>query len=147
MKRNAVLAFGLALLVVGPAHVSAHQSELVGNDKYRVIVGFVQEPIFTDQRNGLDLIIRPAESRDAIPGLEDGLHAELIAPDGETRREFPIRPQYGSPGRYTFDVVLSEPGQYRVRVWGDIKGESFDETFSLDEVRPISDIRFPGDEN
>lgn len=123
----------------------AHEVEVVGDGRYLVIVGFVNEPIFTGERNGLDLIIRPAGEREAIPGLEDGLYAELIAPDGETRRAFDIRPQYPHPGRYTFDVMLTEPGRYHVRVWGEIHDVSFDVTLPLDEVTPISTLRFPSE--
>ncbi len=131
------------LLFTGASATLAHQVEEVGDGQYRVIVGFVNEPIYTDERNGLDLIIRPADEQEAIPGLEEGLNAELIAPDGETRRAFDIRPRYPHPGRYTFDTVLTEPGHYQVRVWGKIHDVSFDVTFLLDEVKPISTLHFP----
>lgn len=121
----------------------AHESRMVANERFRVSVGLLNEPILTQERNGLDLIVRPAGQADPIPGLEENLNAEIIAPDGDRRREFPIRPQYGSPGRYTFDVLLAEPGFYKVRVWGEIEGYFFDETFTLSEARPLADIRFP----
>ncbi|MCC5995870.1 MAG: hypothetical protein JJU18_05815 [Oceanicaulis sp.] len=133
------------LLGASASAALAHEVEEVGDGRYLVIVGFVNEPIFTGERNGLDLIIRPAGEREAIAGLEDGLNAELIAPDGETRKAFSIRPQYPHPGRYTFDVVLTEPGRYQVRVWGQIHDVNFDVTLPLDEVRLISTLRFPSD--
>jgi hypothetical protein len=132
-----------AFLCIAASSTLAHQVEEVGDGRFLVVVGFVNEPIFTEERNGLDLIIRPAGEREAIPGLEGGLNAELIAPDGETTRAFDIRPQYPHPGRYTFDVVLTEPGNYKVRVWGEIHDVSFDKTFDIDEVKPISTLHFP----
>lgn len=143
MLKKHTLTFFLLLLAGTALQLDAHQSKMVGNDKYMVSVGFIQEPIFTEHKNGLDLIIRTATEREAVLGLENDLFAEIIAPDGKTTRQFPIRPQYGSPGRYTFDIVLTEAGQYQVRVWGNIEGEAFDETFSLDEVTAIREIYFP----
>lgn len=125
----------------GPA--MAHNSKIVAGDQYRVSVGFIQEPIHTNEKNGLDLAIRLAGEKDPIPDLEAGLKAEIIAPDGTSRRELPIRPRYGHPGRYTFDVVLTEPGRYSIRVWGQIKGAAFDETFEISEVKPLDELRFP----
>jgi len=136
----AVLLVG-GILSVGSA--VAHNSKTVAGDRYRVSVGFIQEPIHTNEKNGLDLAIRVAGEKDPLPGLESGLRAEIIAPDGKSRRELPIRPRYGHPGRYTFDVVLTEPGRYSIRVWGQIKGAAFDETFEISEVKPLDELRFP----
>ncbi len=136
-----------AILLVGgilsAGSALAHNSKVVAGDLYRVSVGFIQEPIHTNEKNGLDLAIRLAGEKDPIPGLESGLKAEIIAPDGKSRRELPIRPRYGHPGRYTFDVVLTEPGQYSIRVWGQIRGAAFDETFQISEVKPLDELRFP----
>lgn len=131
------------LLCIGTSVALAHESKHVGDGQYRLSVGFIHEPIYTEERNGLDLIIRPAGQSEPVPGLEEGLFAEIIAPNGDTRKAFTMRPQYGHLGRYTFDVVLTEPGQYQVRVWGIIHDVSFDETFSLSEVKPISVLHFP----
>lgn len=129
--------------VVGSNSALAHNSKVVAGDQYRVSVGFIQEPIHTNEKNGLDLAVRLAGEKEPLPDLEAGLKAEIIAPDGKSRRELPIRPRYGHPGRYTFDVVLTEPGRYSIRVWGQIKGAAFDETFEISEVRPLDELRFP----
>lgn len=139
----AVVILSVCAAVALPAAAHGHESKLVADDAFRVSVGFLVEPIHTGERNGLDLVIRRAGERDPIPELENGLRAEMIAPDGQTRREFPVRPQYGSPGRYTFDVMLVQPGEYRVRVWGTILGLPFDEVFSLSEATPLADLAFP----
>jgi hypothetical protein len=139
---------GAALLLIvgsiGAGSALAHNSKLVAGDQYRVSVGFINEPILTNERNGLDLAIRLAGEKDTIADLESGLRAEVIAPGGNSRRELPIRARYGHPGRYTFDVVLTEPGQYSIRVWGQIRGAAFDETFEISEAKPLEGIHFPG---
>lgn len=140
------LATAAVVMVIGvmsSGSALGHNSKIVAGGQYRVSVGFIQEPIHTNEKNGLDLAIRVAGEKDPLPDLEAGLRAEIIAPGGQSRRELPIRPRYGHPGRYTFDVVLTQPGQYSIRVWGQIKGASFDETFQISEVRPLGELRFP----
>src|SRR5690606_28751408 len=59
---TAVVA-ALLLLALGGGAALAHQTKAVGPEgEYLVIVGFEKEPIFTDERNGLDLIIRDRKS-------------------------------------------------------------------------------------
>lgn len=100
--------------------------------------------VHTDERNGMDLAIRRAGEKETVPGLEAGLKAEIVSPDGTSRRDMVVRPRYGHPGRYTFDVMLTQPGAYSIRVWGTIDGNAFDETFELSEARPLTELRFPG---
>lgn len=136
-----VLAVGL-LSVIVLSNVAAHESRLVADDQYYLIVGFMKEPAFTDERNGLQLIVRNAEG-EMVPFLEESLFAELTAPDGVTRRTLKLRGVHGQPGQYTDDFVLTQPGIYKVRIWGEIDGKPVDETFELHEVSPISSIEFP----
>lgn len=143
LRPNIGLALASLLAAAVAGDVSAHNSKHVADDKYRVSVGFINEPIHTNERNGLDLAIRRTGEREPVAGLEAGLKAEIIAPDGKTREELPIRPRYGHPGRYTFDVVLTQPGTYAVRVWGTLEGSPFDQTFELSEVKPLSVLNFP----
>jgi hypothetical protein len=143
MKTGMAVGIMAVCAAVAAPSAQAHESKMVADGAFRLSVGFIVEPIHAGERNGLDLIIRRAGEREPVPGLEDGLRAELIAPDGESRREFPVRPQYGSPGRYTFDVMLTEAGEYRVRIWGTLADRPFDETFSIGDVRPLSDLAFP----
>jgi hypothetical protein len=137
------LGLGVLLALAGTGNALAHNSKLVAGDRYRMSVGFIEEPIHTEERNGLDLAIRRAGEKETVPDLESGLKAEIIAPDGKTRQQMPIRPRYGHPGRYTFDVVLTEPGVYAVRVWGTLDSTAFDETFRLSETKPLAELRFP----
>lgn len=142
-RSRAVVAMAM-LLALAAGHAVAHNNKLVAGERYRVSVGLIAEPIYTNERNGLDLAVRRAGEKETVPGLEAGLKAEIISPDGKSRREMAVRPRYGHPGRYTFDVMLTQPGSYSIRVWGTIEGAAFDETFELSEARPITELRFPG---
>lgn len=120
----------------------AHETKVVGN-RYKVIVGMVREPAFTNERNGLDLIIRRADNNEPVENVERSLSAVLISPDGRTARVLKIRAQFGRPGYYTDDFILTQPGVYKIRVFGIIADLSFDEMFESHEVRRIEELRFP----
>lgn len=146
MKRFGIKLVMYALVVAFFAGMAlpafAHQTKEVGGE-YLVSVGFLREPIYTGERNGLDLIVRRAVDREPVEYLESTLFAEIIAPDGVTKREMPIRAQHGQPGRYTTDILLTEPGLYKIRIWGYIHHVEFEEVFDLHEVLDIATLRFP----
>ncbi|MDQ7859447.1 MAG: hypothetical protein QN174_11525 [Armatimonadota bacterium] len=141
MRHAGWLAAALVLALAAlPA--TGHETKTVGG-KFRVIVGMVREPAFTNERNGLDLIVRRADNNAPVENLERSVSAVLIAPDGRTARPLKIRPQFGRPGYYTDDFILTRPGVYRFRIFGVIEDVTFDETFQSHEVRAIDELRFP----
>jgi hypothetical protein len=142
MKQAIMLAAAAVTLAVMLSPASAHETKVVGG-KYRVIVGMVREPAFTNERNGLDLIIRRAEDNAPVENMERSVSAVLISPDGRTARPLKIRPQFGRPGYYTDDFILTRPGVYRLRVFGMIGDVTFDETYQTHEVRALEELRFP----
>jgi hypothetical protein len=135
-----VLVLMLSVGVVLPA--LAHETKVVGG-KYRVIVGMIREPAFTNERNGLDLIVRRDGDGAPVENLERSVSAVLISPDGRTARPLKIRPQFGKPGYYTDDFILTRPGEYRLRIFGVIADVKFDETYMTHEVRALEELRFP----
>lgn len=141
MKHAGWLAAAL-LLVLAALPAIGHETKTVGG-KFRVIVGMVREPAFTNERNGLDLIVRRADNNAPVENLERSVSAVLIAPDGRTARPLKIRPQFGRPGYYTDDFILTRPGVYRFRIFGVIEDVTFDETFQSHEVRALEELRFP----
>lgn len=141
-SRVAILALIAVMGVLVGVNVLGHESRLIGDNEYYVTVGYAVEPAYTNTLNGLDLFIRTPDG-EWVPFQEDNLYAELISPDGSAKLELPIRARYGQPGQYTADFVLTVPGVYKVRVWGEINGVAFDETFELHDVHPIESITFP----
>jgi len=138
----AAVVLMLGLLVGGAAE--AHQTHAVGPEgEYLVIFGFEKEPIYTEERNGLDLIVRRAADREPVAFLEETLFVEIVSPDGQVRRQLPVRARHGQPGYYTADIVLTQPGVYTVRVWGFIYDVQFDVEFQTHEVAPLAELRFP----
>lgn len=138
-----VALFAIGLLAVAPGAL-AHETKMVGpEDEYAISFGFRSEPIYTDTLNGLEIIIRRTSDDERIGFLEQSMLAEIIAPDGVTKRQLTLRGVWGEPGVYTADVVVTEPGFYQVRIWGFINDVEFDETFTTHEVTTLDAIKFP----
>lgn len=123
---------------------AAHETQTVGEgeDEIRVIVGMVKEPVFTEERTGLDLIIQNAQD-EPIENLESSLEVTFRAPDGVSTRTLELRPQYGKPGYYTDDILLSEAGEYEIQVVGFIGEREIDLTFHTHGVSELETLRFP----
>lgn len=145
MRRSALLSLFLTILGFNLlALAAAHETRVVGpagGDQYKVIVGQLNEPVFTDLRSGLDLIVRHAADDTPVEGLENSLTATITAPDGEVR-QLTIQPQYGKPGSYKDDYILTVPGTYTIEVSGYIGSLQVDEAYQV-EAGDVTSIRFP----
>ena len=170
----AVLMIGLAVAV--PVRALAHESRDVG--KYQFVVGFLVEPAYEGQKNGLDLRVRipsavsatstATPSATATPsgtatpsaagatgtptpviGLEKTLQVEVSFVGNDKKVTKPVRAisATSDPGHYTADVLPTQPGQYRFRIFGTIDGANVNETFTSGDkfgnVATIDDINFP----
>ena len=144
MNRTALALLIISIALALSSLVLAHETRIVGEEgnQYKIIVGMLIEPIFTEQRNGLDLIVRTMDD-EPVEGLADSLSAEITSPDGTSTHAFDLRAQWGQPGRYTDDIVLSQPGVYAIRIWGFVGEVEFDEVFETHAVRRLDEIRFP----
>lgn len=137
--------FGLAACAALLPLAFAHDTQTVGQGEtqYQVTVGYVNEPPYTGQLNGLDLIIRDMDDQ-PVENLESSLTAELVAPDGEATRELPLRAQYGEPGYYTSDFILTETGAYTFRIAGFIGELEVDLEIPYNHaVEDGAELRFP----
>jgi hypothetical protein len=130
------------ILVVGIGVASAHEQRDVG--EYTFTVGFLEEPVFTGQKSGLDL--RVARGEEPVEGLEETLRAE-VSFSGQSR-ELEISPVFGQPGAYRSVFFPTAAGPYSFHVTGDIEGTPIDETFSsgpdtFGEVEDVAGGQFP----
>lgn len=76
------------------------------------------------------------------------LQVEVIHAATETSRTMSLRPVFGDHGGYAADFVPTAPGVYTFRFFGEIEGETFDESFSsgpgsFDEIEPARNVQFP----
>lgn len=135
-----VLVVPLAL----PGAALAHERRTVG--KYELVVGWMVEPAFAGEKNGLDLRVTNTETQKPVEGLENTLKAEVIF--GAQKREFELRAVFRDPGHYTADIVPTRQGDYRFRFFGTIEGTEVNETFDsadgkFNAVRSIQAVHFP----
>lgn len=136
----AVLAFAL----VAPSAALAHERRSVAG--YDLVVGWFVEPALEAQKNGLDL--RITKGGTAIEGAEKTLKWEVTHVQSKATKSYPIRGVFGTPGRYTADVIPTLTGQYSFRISGDIKGTKIDETFvsgpgTYGNIEPVKELMFP----
>lgn len=139
MRIFAVLALGLLSVTFAHDYHTVSQ----GEQQYEIVLGYVNEPPYTEQMNGIDLrVYNMAE--EPVENLETSLTATIIASDGRARRKLPLRVVYGEPGAYTSDFILSEPGAYTFEDKGFIDEPEVNLTAPYNhEVAPAAELRFP----
>ena len=142
MRIGRASVLGAVLTLVGYGVVSAHESRDVGGHTFTV--GFLEEPVYTGQKSGLDL--RIARGGEPVEGAEATLRAEVIYQD-ETRA-LEIAPVFGEPGAYQSVFFPTAAGPYTFRIFGDLDGEPIDESFTsgpetFSEVQDVTGGQFP----
>jgi hypothetical protein len=88
-------------------------------------------------------------TNEPVNGLEETLRVEIIF--GASKKELPIRAQFGQDGAYTADVLPTEAGDYTWHIWGDIEGTPVDVSMTsspdtFGSVEPKSESAFPAAE-
>ncbi len=129
-----VTLFALAV----PFAASAHEQREIAGGQYSMVVGFLDEPAFAGEKNGLDLRVSkvgaPGAEGSAGPegtpvvGLFDTLQAEVIF--GDQRMALPLEPAFGDLGAYESHFFPTTPGDYTFHIFGSIEGTAIDETFT-----------------
>lgn len=132
----------LAAFFLAAGAAEAHEKRSAGG--YDYVVGFVNEPAFSGQINGVDL--RVSKDEKPVEGLEQTLKV-TITKDGK-EKTIELKKKYKDPGRYAGYFIPSAPGNYAFRFEGEIDGTKFDETFSSENgkfssVKDSSEIIFP----
>lgn len=139
--RHAVLGAVLTTLI-STGVVLAHESRDI--DDINMSVGFIDEPVYSGQKSGLEL--RVTHDGEPVEGLEETLEAEVTF--GDQTRELPLSPRFGEPGAYRSVFVPTAAGPYTFRIFGEIDGEAIDESFTsgrdtFAEVQDVVGGQFP----
>jgi hypothetical protein len=142
------------VLSLGPGLALAHENRDQG--EYRFTVGFMSEPAYEGIKNGVDLRVRHVQMQgteevlEPVEGLEESLQVEVTHVDSGVSRVFPVRAVFGSPGRYTADLIPTAPGVYQFRFFGSVEGMDVDETFvsyggggGFNDVHSATELQFP----
>jgi hypothetical protein len=128
--------------MVGAGVALAHESRNVGD--YTFVVGFADEPVFTGQKSGLELLVTRGE--EPVEGLEATLQASVTFDD--STRDLEIEPRFGEPGWYQSVFFPTAAGPYTFRIFGEIDGAPIDESFTsgpdtFSEVQDVTGGQFP----
>lgn len=141
---HAALGMLILALLLAPATALAHEHREVG--PYEFTVGFINEPAFENEQNGIWLRVVDHTTNQPVEGLAATLRAEVIK--GAQQRELELKPAWNEPGVYTAVFYPTEPGDYTFRFYGEINGTPVDESFTsspdgFDGVQPVSALQFP----
>ena len=135
-------AFVLLAMSMSVGSVAAHEQRVVG--EYELVVGFIDEPVFTGQKSGLEFSVTRDEQ--PVTGLADTLDAEVIY--GDATRELPLSPRFGQDGWYESVFFPTAAGTYTFRIFGTMEGQTIDESFTsgeetFSEVEEATGGQFP----
>lgn len=118
----------------------AHQRQLytIGGQDYLIVIGSLNEPIFVDDKSGVDLRVLRADPNNpmnssaegAVPeeGLEETVQVELGA--GNVTRVLQLEPAFGEPGAYEAPFYPTVATTLAYRLFGTINNTPVDLTFT-----------------
>lgn len=150
------VALGCVLVAGFPAAVDAHESRVIADGAYTIVVGFMNEPAFAGDKSGLEFWVSetsgatPATGDEAegapVEGLEETLQAEVIF--GDQTMELPLTAMWDQPGGYYSVFFPTELGDYTFRIYGTIDGTEIDGSFTSgpETFGPLEDpapLQFP----
>jgi hypothetical protein len=136
-----------ALAPWGPA-AEAHERQLlqIGAIDYLIVVGFLDEPVYTGDKSGMDLRVvlpDPSNPLDArapevkpVENLDKTLKVEVKA--GPHARVFDLKPTYAAPGRYEAVFYPTVATSYSLRLFGTVNNVPVDLSFSCNPLGHVS---------
>lgn len=131
----------------------AHQRQLftIGDKDYLFVVGSIGEPLYVDQKSGVELfaywpdpsdpVNSQANGTKPIEGLESMLKVDVSA--GDKNRTLDFEPAFRDPGHYEASFFPTVETTYNYTVFGNISGTAFNATWTCNpgggESAPVSD--------
>jgi hypothetical protein len=118
----------------------AHQRQLytIGNQDYLIVIGSLNEPVFVDDKSGVDLRVLQADPNNpmnstaegAVPveGLDEALQVEIAA--GNNTKVLQLEPAFGEPGAYEAPFYPTVATTYTYRLFGTINNTPVDLAFT-----------------
>ena len=164
--------FGLVWLValLAPADAAARETRTVAGGRFQLTVGFLDEPAYEGEPNGLyvrvyevqtpevgpaDGVAAPATPAPATP-MASPAASPVPIPGSELTAEIaygpdvlPLKLQAGpQPGVYQAAFVPTQPGDYVFRIKGKLGGEDIAEEFrtspqAIPPVVGVAGLQFP----
>jgi hypothetical protein len=128
----------LILASIGPYSVIGHETRLytIGDRDYFFTVGSINEPVYVDDRSGVELFASwpdPTDPRNSdANGTNpiEGLAMKVDVSAGGKNMTLDLEPAYGDPGHYEAVFYPTVPTTYSYTVYGDINGTAFRDTYT-----------------
>lgn len=160
-RAGAMIATVILLLVMAVPAIAHEHREILGG-QYEVTIGFLEEPAFVGEQNGLFLRVvnlaatteataEPGEEADheegqPVVGLDQTLQAEVIF--GDQSMPLTLSPIGDELGSYRSVFFPTAVGDYTFHITGEIEGNAVDESFTsapdgFDSVQAIEELQFP----
>jgi hypothetical protein len=134
------LAAVVSFVPVTMPQAFAHQRQLytIGNQDYLIVIGSLNEPIFVDDKSGVDLRVltadpnnpmnSSAEGAAPVEGLEETVQVEIAA--GNNTKVMQLEPAFGEPGAYEATFYPTVATTLTYRLFGTINNTPVDLTFT-----------------
>jgi hypothetical protein len=110
----------------------------IGNQDYLIVIGSLNEPIFVDDKSGVDLRVltadpnnpmnSSAEGAAPVEGLEETVQVEIAA--GNNTKVMQLEPAFGEPGAYEATFYPTVATTLTYRLFGTINNTPVDLTFT-----------------
>ena len=119
-------------------------------DKYRLEIGWMNEPVVSGETNGIELFVSPLEPKlelkeqkfkDGISGLEKSLKMQLLYK--EEKITLFLSPDHNIPGKYYAFVNPTVSGFYQANILGNIGETPVSLSMHPPKVNERSYIEFP----
>jgi hypothetical protein len=110
--------------------VFAHQKQLytIGGDRYLFVSGFLNEPVYVDDKSGVALYVYTPDPKDLmstdsnltkpVEELQDSLKVEISA--GAKTKVLDLEPDEEQPGYYTASFIPDVETTYKFRFFGNL---------------------------
>jgi hypothetical protein len=149
VRLGMIVALTATIMLIGTQLASAHETREV--DRFTFVVGFANEPAYSNIPNGVSLSITETASGQPFVDLVDTLDVDVVF--GDETLTMTMRPAFvvgvfGTEGQYRADFVPSRPGQYEFHFHGTVGDVEIDEEFvsspeTFNDVEDISEASFP----
>lgn len=120
------LAMFVLFMIAAGNPVFAHERRQVAGE-YDFVVGFINEPAFSGEMNGVDLQV--TSGGQPVEGLETTMKAVVRYGDETAGLGIPFKPRYRQLGSYAAYFLPAKPGKYVFEIIGTLNGRYVEEVF------------------
>jgi len=148
ISKKLIILLGIILIPSTLSIAHAHTIDSVG--EYRLEIGWMNEPVFSGETNGIELFVSPLEPglepedqefKDGILGLEKTLKLQLVLKDDKIKLS--LVADHNIPGKYYAFVDPTVSGYYQANILGKIEDTTVSLSMHPPQVKERKYIEFP----